>query len=565
MAADVVGYSRLMGEDEQRTLSALREIRTSIFDPAVHEESGKIIKRMGDGWLVEFPSIAAAIACAINIQSQLTDHEVVQLRIGIHTGDVTFDDEDIYGDGVNIAARLEALAKPGQILLSDTAHHSLDGKGASQFGDGGTHHLKNIAREVQTWVWPRSSSVPQQAEPLKLPDKPSVAVLPFINNSGNADQDYFSDGITEDIITELTKISGIFVIARHSVFSYKRSNVSLEQIGRDLGVRHILEGTVRSSASRLRISVQLLDAKNNTQLWAERYDRVLDDVFEVQDDVAKAVANALAVTLQPEERRRIDHIPTPNTEAYHIYLRSRAAPWPPTRENILSGRSAYERISQLAPTFSGGPVGLSLSYSLYVLFGFSQAQSEDIGRALDLALGGVRLDDQFALGHCALAMAYSLSRRYVEALASTKQAIELQPGDADVHLYAALSQLLAGDVNDAYDSIHAALRLDPQYIDGPYLNVLGYVCICGGLYDEALAALQKNIDRGGPLGPPALVFRIIAYVNKNNIEAAEKTVRQLTDFVPNFSISKFALFTFLEDREVAKTLTASLRTAGLPE
>ncbi len=273
LAADVVGYSRLMGEDQTRTLDALRQLRTELFEPVVNKHGGTIVKRMGDGWIVEFASVSDAVDCALRIQEGVAGHAVIRLRTGIHIGDVVFEEEDVFGDGVNVAARLEELAKPGEVLISDTAHQSLDGKAAAQFSDGNSRQLKNIARPIQVWRWPAlqmSSEDADDKEAPTLPDKPSIAVLPFDNMSGDPEQEYFSDGMTEDIITDLSKISALFVIARNSTFTYKGKAVDVRDAAEELGVTYILEGSVRRAGNRLRITVQLIEGANAGHLWAER-------------------------------------------------------------------------------------------------------------------------------------------------------------------------------------------------------------------------------------------------------------------------------------------------------
>ena len=305
LVADIVGYSRLMGEDEVQMLAALVQLRDTLFEPVVKERAGEIIKRMGDGWLVEYANVSDAVACAIEIQQGLSGHGFIKLRIGIHVGDITRMDNDVYGDGVNIAARLESLAEPGQVLISDTAYNSLDGKAARQFGGGKGCQLKNIARTVQIWHWPEEPKLSpysvsigeEQNQPL---EKPSIAVLPFNNMSGDAEQEFFSDGITEDIITDLSKASGLLVIARNSSFFYKNKAMDVRQICRELDVKYVLEGSVRKAGSQVRINAQLIDGITGGHVWADRFDRSLEDIFAVQDEITREIVDALKVALNPQ-------------------------------------------------------------------------------------------------------------------------------------------------------------------------------------------------------------------------------------------------------------------------
>ena len=295
LAADVVGYSKLMGADEAGTLAAMRQLRSGVFAPLVAEHGGNLIKSMGDGWLVEFPSVGDGVSCAIKVQEALARHETIKLRIGLHIGDVTFEDEDIYGDGVNIAARLQEIAVPGAVVISDIAQRSIDGKRASAFVDLGTHALKNISEPVTAYGW-GMTAVAARASALPLPDKPSIAVLPFDNLSSDVEQGYFSDGITEDIITALSRFSWFFVIARNSTFAYKGKSIDIRQVGRELGVRYVLEGSVRRAGNRIRITGQLVEAETGNHIWADKYDRDLKDIFELQDEITLTIA----ATIEPE-------------------------------------------------------------------------------------------------------------------------------------------------------------------------------------------------------------------------------------------------------------------------
>ena len=347
-------------------------------------------------------------------------------------------------------------------------------------------------------------------DPLPLPDKPSIAVLPFDNMSADPEQEYFSDGITEDIITELSKISGLFVIARHSAFTYKGKSVTLKQVGAELGVRYALEGSVRKAGKRLRITAQLIDATTDQHLWAERYDRDLEDVFAIQDEVARKVADVLAVTLKPAERDQLDHAPTENLEAYELYKRARPRTWPPTQDNILSARNAYAKIIDVDGAYAGGYAGKSMTHSLAVLFGHSDDPDSDIQVALDLANRAIEIDPKFARSYSAQGSALSALARHDDAIAASRTAIELQPGDADSHEIHGRCLMFAGDGDKACDEIRTALRLDPQYVEGPYLNFLGRASFIASNYDDTITAFEQNLARGGPLSPPTPPARAAA-------------------------------------------------------
>jgi adenylate cyclase len=576
LAADVAGYSRLMGSDEEGTLAALTAHRTELIDPCITGHSGRLVKAMGDGVLAEFASVVDAMRCAVALQegmrtrnAKVPEDRRIKFRIGVNLGDVIVQDDDVFGDGVNVAARLEGLAQPGGVCISDMVHRSIRSILDLSFDDLGAQRVKNIGDSVHAFRLRQKSqtngSPSRQDDALSLPQKPSIAVLPFDNISGDAEQEYFSDGITEDIITELSKISALFVIGRHSTFTYKGRSVTLKQVGRDLGVRYVLEGSVRKAGKRLRITAQLIDATTDHHIWVDRYDRDLEDVFAVQEGVARSVASALAVALKPEERERLGRPLTENIEAYDIYLRTRARPWPATRENILSARNAYRRIMEIDRSFAGGPAGLSMTYAFAIMFGHSEQPDDDAKVALELANSAVALDEHFAQGYSALGLAHTVAGHHEEAVLSARRAVELQPGDADAQLYLAFAQMFAGQSDDACTAMTSALRLDPQYVNGPYLNILGIACFCVGRYDEAIAAFEKNIERGGPLAPPAIAFRTASYCAAGYGEKAKAAVQALLNFYPGFTLAGFRMAYLFKNKDVTERLIRALREAGLPE
>src|SRR6201997_2410031 len=336
LAADVVGYSRLMGADEAGTLAALKRHRETVFDPAVAAHNGRVVKLIGDGTIVEFASVIDAVNCALSVQrpaeqaaGQGAPQPAIVLRIGINLGDVIMEGDDIYGDGVNIAARLEPLAEPGGICVSSIVNESVGNRIDVRFQDSGEISVKNIDRPIRVWKWHPGATTPttarsNAAKPEASVAAASIAVLPFTNMSGDPEQEYFSDGVSEDLITDLSKIAGLMVIARNSSFTYKGRSVDVRTIGRDLGVRSVLEGSIRRAGNRVRITAQLIDAATGAHLWADRYDRDLTDIFEVQDEVVEKIVGVLAVTLTQGEQQRLPRHGTSNVEAYECLLRARA-------------------------------------------------------------------------------------------------------------------------------------------------------------------------------------------------------------------------------------------------
>jgi len=499
---------------------------------------------------------------------ELPDDVRPEVRIGIAMGEVVIADNTITGEGVVLAQRLEQLAVPGGVCIQGAAYETVPKRFAFAYENLGERELKGFDEPVRVYAVKLQSEAEapsqQEAAAPDLADKPSIVVLPFTNMSGDPDQEYFSDGITEDIITELSKISGLLVIARHSSFTYKGKSVTLAQIGRELGVRYVLEGSVRKAGSRLRITAQLTDATTNHHVWGDRYDRTLEDVFAVQDDVARSVVAALAIALNPDEHERVGRPPTENIEAYDVYLRARSTPWPPTRENILTAQQAYKRIIETDPTFVGGHAGAALTGALSVIFGHSDQPEADAEDAIRTAERAVAIDDQFALGHSALGLAYLASRRNDEAVSAAGKAVELQPSDGDAHAFWAMTLISAGRGEEASEAAENALRLDPQYTNGPYLNILGISKFVAREYDEAIGAFKRNLERGGPIGLPALVCLAACYAATERIEKAQETIQQLRRFVPGFSIASCrALLIF--NAEDSERLGDCLRKVGLPE
>jgi len=376
LAADVAGYSRLMGVDEEGTLERLKALRRELLDPKIAVHNGRIVKTTGDGMLVEFASVVDAVRCAVSVQQAMPERNTgiaadsrIELRIGINLGDVIVEGEDLYGDGVNIAARIEALADPGGVFVSNTVHDHVRDRLPFIFEDLGEQQVKNIARPVRVYRVRdvrAAESTPAHSPPaLALPDKPSIAVLPFQNMSGDPEQEYFADGMVEEIITALSRIRWLFVIARNSTFTYKGQAIDVKRVGRELGVRYVLEGSVRKGGGRVRITAQLVETETGTHLWADRFDGSLQDVFDLQDQVAVSVAGVIEPTLQAAETARSTGRPTADLTAYDLYLRAHAM-------YFLSGDFLREALHLLEravardpPLWAGACLGRGLLYAAY--------------------------------------------------------------------------------------------------------------------------------------------------------------------------------------------------------
>src|SRR5499433_622484 len=370
-AADVAGFSRLVGADEEGTVARLRSHRRELIEPKIAEHQGRLVKTTGDGVLVEFASPVRALRCAIDVQhgmakrnADIPEGKRIEFRIGINLGDVVVEEDgDIFGDGVNVAARLENIAEPGTVFISRTVRDVVTDAAELALEDLGERELKNIVRPVQVFriAPPTHVVAAAQAPAPAVPQKPSIAVLPFTNMSGDAEQEYFSDGMTEDLITDLSKVSALFVIARNSSFAYKGRAIKVQEIGRDLGVRFVLEGSIRKSGNRVRIAAQLIDAESGGHLWAGRFDRDLTDIFATQDEVVEKIVGALAVTLTQGEERRLRRRGTASVEAYETWLRARESLSRSTREGVAQARAIHLRAIELDPNFAAPHAGLSLA------------------------------------------------------------------------------------------------------------------------------------------------------------------------------------------------------------
>ena len=576
VAADVVGYSRLMGADETGTLAALQSLRSELIDPLVDGHGGRIVNAMGDGLLLEFPSVVAAVEFAIATQTEIAernqdvpDSEAIRFRIGVHVGDVIIKGDDIFGDGVNIAARIEPLAEPDGVSLSDDAYRYVRDRRNVTWEDGGEHEVKNIARPIHLWHWRRKgpqapARKPAEAETTELSGKPSIAVLPFDNMSGDPDQEYFADGMTEDLITDLSKISGMVVVARNSSSVFKGQPVDIRDAARRLGVRYVVEGSVRKAGSRVRINVQLIDALSGGHLWAERYDGTVENVFELQDDVGAKVVSALSVRLRGDEDERLRRVHTQNLNAYELYVRAKAMPYPPIPERIDAARKMFEQVIEMDPVFAGGYAGVSWMLAFGAMFGHFDV-SDIATRAVALARKAVELDDSFGWSYVALCLALLLQGRHEEAIASVDEAVARQPNDADAHAYRGLILATSGRPELGVEPVEHAMRLNPQFVNGPYLNLRGIIMVMAQDYDGAARSFEENSARHGPVGPPALAWAATAYWALGKRDDAERAVEQLKTRFPGFRLESWNFLKLIRSPEDRRRIRDLMRAAGLPE
>jgi adenylate cyclase len=575
LAADVVGYSRLMGADEAGTLAALKRHRETIFDPAVAAHNGRIVKLMGDGAIVEFGSVVDAVNCALSVQrsgASMPDEKAFQptivLRIGINLGDVIIENGDIYGDGVNIAARLEPLAEPGGICVSSIVNESVGNRIDVRFADGGDINVKNIERPIRIWTWHPDKIVAtakrsNTTNPEPRIETPSIAVLPFTNMSGDADQEYFSDGISEDIITDLSKVSGLMVISRNSTFTYKGKAIDAKQVGRDLGVHYVLEGSVRKAGNRVRITGQLIDAVTGGHLWAERYDRDLTDIFEIQDDVTRRIVDALKVTLSPAENARLADGGTHNIDAYDYFLRGREFLLGENRnrEKFEQSLKLLTRALELDPNYSQAYAGLGWAY----MFDYSNRWTDNPDNSLHLAKHNaeqaIQKDPNEPLARFAASLAAMFGKDLDRAKSEAEFALSLNPNFALAYATLGTICTYSGQPLAAITAIEHAMRLDPAW-SRQYLHFLGTAYLLAGKYETAAALLRQRVF----LVPGTDFTRAVlasALGHLNEIDEARRIWRELKEINPEYSFSEhFARQPFKREEDVRR-IAEGLAKAGL--
>ena len=566
LAADVAGYSRLMGRDEAGTLARLNALRRELIDPQVAEHKGRIVKTTGDGLLIEFPSVVEAVACAVAVQGGMAARNAatpqdqrIEFRIGINSGDVIVEDGDIHGDGVNIAARLEALAEPGGVCVSAIVQGQVEGRLDCSFEDLGEQSLKNIARKVRVYrVGPRSplpnpplpgldpgitgegsaSARVGAAEPppaLALPDKPSIAVLPFQNMSGDPEQEYFVDGMVEEIITALSRIRWLFVLARNSSFTYKGQGVDVKQVGRELGVRYVLEGSVRKGGSRVRITAQLIEAETGAHLWADRFDGTLEDVFDLQDKVASSVAGVIEPTLQTAEVQRSSRRPTNDLAAYDLYLRAYATMLSPARR-MPEVLGLLDQAIERDPDFGPALAWAAICHISCDCNGWTDNPEENWRKGLQRGRRALQVagDDPAILVNAAFALAY-LGEDAGAMMTLADRALSLNPSFARGWHASGGIRLIAGQPDLAIEHVETSMRLSPRARVGWGWTVIGGAHFAAGRFEEALPKLLLAIQED-PNYP--LSYRCLAacYAHLGRLSEAREAVVRLRALCPAIGV-----------------------------
>jgi adenylate cyclase len=540
LAADIAGYSALMGADEVRTVHDLKGHQAIVL-PMVGEFGGRIIDTAGDGILAEFPSVVNAVKCAVSIQSKMIERNAainpkhrMQFRVGINVGDVIYDEARIYGDGINVAARLEGIAEPGGICISSKVYEEINGRFDFVFEDMGPQQLKNITRPVRAYRVRLDGRTLAAAPTLALPDKPSIAVLPFQNMSGDPEQDYFCDGLVEDIITTLSKLAGLRVIARNSTFVYKGRSVDIREAAKQLGVRYVLEGSVRKSGNRIRITAQLIDAQDGTHLWAERYDRAMDDIFAIQDEITLVLATELQVKLTEGEHARLHYTTTTNVEAWTCWVQGishhRQAV---TKDAQSQARFFWERALALDPASASLNAELGLLHSLDARFGWWDDRETAIEKALAYVDRALEIDPGNADAYTASSLILLFQRQHDEAVAAAKKAVELAPGSADTAELASHVLAASGYPEEAVVLSEKAMTLSPNY-PAVYLGTLGNAYRLSGRTEQAIEAFQAYHARSPGFG---LTDIVIAYQRTGRPEEARRAAEQLLAARPNFTVA----------------------------
>jgi adenylate cyclase len=615
LAADVVGYSRLMEANEASTHARLKALRKELIDPAIARHKGRIVKLTGDGALVEFPSAVGAVLAAAEIQRTVAEHEAgrpanerIAFRIGINLGDVIIEDDDIYGDGVNVAARLEALAEPGGICVSRTVYNQVKGKVDFGFAPAGEHRVKNISEPVSVYrvlldgvrwqpsrrasaswrrgmiaaaaalavivaggaLWtfyPRPEPAAEKAAPLEYPSMPSIAVLPFTNLNDDPEEELFIDGLTNDVITDLSKFSTLFVIAANSTFQYKRKAVNVQDVARDLGVRYVLEGSVQRSGDTLRINAQLIDATTGAHVWAERYDRAANDFFAVQNEITRSIVGVVSPLaegrgkLQKQELERIGRTATENLQAYDYFLQGIVYMDKGTRDDNLRSREMFEKALELDPGYARAYGKNTWTYLLEYANGWTDEPERAFQKAMEVANTAVAVDPNEPWAHYGLGSAYIWRKQYDLGIQSFQRAHELNPNEATILADYAWALGMAGRPDEALPLIEKAIRLNPYHPPFYKGDVLWRVHFVARRYEEALDALVQVTS---PY--PARYRRLAAtYPYLNRMDEARAAMAKFRELEPQASIELYTRTEPFRRKDDLERYLDGLRRAGLPE
>ncbi len=579
VSADVVAYTRLMERDEVGTHARLRARFKALVDPKIGEHGGRVVKLMGDGLLAEFPSVVDAVNWAVEVQAKVAelsaeepDEKRIEYRVGVNLGDVIVDGDDIYGDGVNVAARLQEIAERGGVCISEKVQTEVRGKLNVEFVDGGAQAVKNVRDPIRGWRWSpgqieASDAAPQPltGELLALPDKPSIAVLSFENMSGDPEQEFFADGMAEEIITALSRYRWFFVIARNSSFTYKGRAVDVTQVAKELGVRYVLEGSVRKAGNRVRVTAQLVDATTGNHIWAERYDRELDDIFALQDEITETIVAAIEPELGAVERERARRKPPENLDAWECYQRGLWHLYRYRAEDSTKAQEFFQRAIEFDPNF--GPPHAALGYALYyeVIEGLVSAPDDWLSRAIEAAKTAVNLDERDSFGHMVFGRLLLVDSEYDASIAACDTALALNPNDANAHYGQGLTLCFAGRPEAAIPKVDQALRLSPHDPGAwAFLWLKNHALTLLHCYDEALIWAKKAVQR-----PNATLWAFtgeaVALAHLGRFDEAHAALNQALAIKPDLSSDFFKSVLPWKNSAHLEHYTDGLRKAGLPE
>ena len=568
LAGDIVGYSRLMGADEEGTLARVNAIRREFWEPKVAQHRGRIVKRTGDGVLIEFASVVDAARYGIEIQrgmakrnAEVPQDKRIELRMGIHVGDVLIEEDDIFGDGVNVAARLEGIAEPGGICFSRAAFEQVEGKIDASFEDGGDQQLKNIARPIR--IYRINFTAPVRSATLMLPAKPSIAVLPFQNMSGDPEQDYFADGMVEDIITGLSRIKWLFVIARNSSFTYKGRTVDVKQVGRELGVRYVLEGSVRKVGSRVRITCQLIEGETGAHIWAERYDRPLDDIFALQDEITLSVVGAIEPNLRLAEVERAKRKRPDSLDAYDLVLQALPDVYSRMPEQSQRALRLLARALELDPTYAlAHACAAQCNHAIFLRGGQNIENRKAAVRHAQAALAYGQ-DDALALTLAGFSIGMEGHDR-AAAFAAFEASLAVSPSSALSFMQGSVIHALAGDAERAIEWSEKGLRLSPldPWRSSAFL-ALALAKFHLGQDQEAAADARKSVQSSPGFSIPYVALAA-ALSRLGRLEEAKTVAARVLELQPEFRYSRFLAAANCETK-LAAALSEALRPTGLPE
>jgi adenylate cyclase len=565
LAVDVVGYSQMMAEDEAGTLAAWRNVRADVFDPKVSEFGGRVFKTLGDGMLVEFSSAVDAVSCAMAFQSEMAErNNGLRLRVSVNVGDVVIEGDDIFGDGVNVAARLEAEAEPGGVIVSDAVREYLLGRIDVEFRDGDERNLKNIDRPIRVWHWSPASAAAEPIPPPTLPAKPSIAVLPFDNLSGNQDLDFIADGIVESITAALSRIRAFFVIARNSAFTYKGKPINLRDVGRELGVAYALEGSVQRVGHRVRITVQLIETVGGAHVWADKYDGTIDDIFDLQDMITEQVAGALQPSIRAAEVERARRKRPQELGAYGYTMRAMRHVWMLERESADRGLELLSEALKVDPEY---PLALALAgwcWAQRAVYNWTDDREASIAEALRLAEQAARTGGDDPLTLTVLGTVHTIAKNHETARLILERAVSIDPNSAWAWSRLGWVEAYAGRCENAEANFHRALRLSP--LDP--LNFNNYVGLGGanmtaGKYEVAVKYLERALRER----PNAHWIRRALTANlcgAGELDRARAMAKELLVHQPGFTIARYVNampFT----AEICERIAAQLRKLDLPE